>query len=151
LCFFADKRVKEVIAVSSKNREDFDQPTTYTIIMKFENGSTGKVFFTYDTRHPYIYNIQIFGEKGTIRNDMLYSKPFFPGLTDWIKIASIMPDTENVKHHPFPELVDHFADCILKDLEAHPSVRDVTHAFEIIEAAERSAEKGSTSVKIPFE
>lgn len=41
LCFFADKRVNEVIAVSSKNRADFDHPTTYTIMVKFENGSTG--------------------------------------------------------------------------------------------------------------
>lgn len=41
LCFFADKRVNEVITVSSKNRADFDHPTTYTIMMKFENGSTG--------------------------------------------------------------------------------------------------------------
>lgn len=114
-------------------------------------GRLDKYFFTYDIINPYIYNIQIFGEKGYIRNNMLYSKPSFPGLTDWIKIPSIMPDTENVKHHPFPELVDHFVDCILKDLEPHPGVMDVTHAFEIIEAAERSAEMGSTSVKIPFE
>ena len=119
--------------------------------MKFENGATGKVFCTYDTIHPYIYNIQIFGKKGSIRNNMLHSKPSFPGLTDWIKIPSIMPDTENVEHHPFPELVDHFVDCILKDLEPHPSIRDVTHAFEIIEAAERSAEKGGISVKMPLE
>ncbi len=151
LCFFGGKRVKEVIAISSRNRDDFDHDTTYSIMVRFENGSTGKIFCTYDTRNPYVYNIQIFGKQGSIRNNKLYSRSFFPGQVDWISIPSIMPDTENVEHHPFPDLVHHFVECVKNNADVHPSVEDVMHVFEIIEAAERSAVNRGTWVEIPFE
>jgi predicted dehydrogenase len=151
LCYFAGKRVKELIAISSKNRDDFDHDTTYSIMVRFENGSTGKIFCTYDTLNPYVYNIQIFGKNGSIRNNTLYSESLFPGQNDWITIPSIMPDTENVEYHPFPDLVDHFVDCVKNNVDPKPGVGDVMHVFEIIEAAEQSAINRGTWVEIPFE
>jgi predicted dehydrogenase len=151
LCYFSGQRATEVLAVSSKNRTDFDHDTTYMIVLRFGDGTTGKIFCTYDTRNPYVYDIQIYGNRGSIRNDTLYSKHYFQGQTGWIRIPSIMPDTEDVENHPFPELVDYYVDCLIKGEEPHPSVKDVMHVFEIIEAAERSAAKGGTVVKVPFE
>ena len=145
------KRAIEVISVSSKNREDFDHDTTFDLFLRFKNGETGRVFCSYDTVNPYIFNICIYGDKGSIRNNLLYSKNYFPGQIDWIKIPSILPDTADVAHHPFPELVDYYVNCIRDDVMPEPSVKDVMHVFEIIEIAERSAIKRSKLIKIPFE
>jgi predicted dehydrogenase len=151
LCLFAGKPVEEVVAYCSANRKEFDHPTTYTFLMRFQDGATGKLFCTYDTVHPYIYDIQIYGEKGSIRKDMLYCPDVFPGQTGWVQIPSILPDTENVEHHPFPEMIDYFVDCVRSGVAASPSLQDSMQVFEIIEAAERSAALGGRPVRLPLE
>jgi predicted dehydrogenase len=149
--FFKEKKVQEVIAISTKNRDDYDHETTYSIHLRFEDGTTGKIFCSYDTVHPYVYDINIYGNRGSIRKNLVYSKEYFPGQVGWVSMPSIMPDTEDVEHHPFPELVDHFVDCVRKDKMPSPCVGDVMHVFEIIEAAERSAQKNGQPVKLPLD
>jgi predicted dehydrogenase len=150
LFFFAGKSVQEVAAYSSKNRPDFDHQTTYVVLLRFTDGATGKLLCTYDTRHPYLFDFNIYGDKGSIRKNLLYCRETFPGQADWIPIPTVLPDTENVEHHPFPQMVDYFVDCIRNDLPASPSVEDGMQVFEVIEAAERSAARGGRPVRLPL-
>ena len=148
--YFIDSPVEEVIAISSKNRKDFDHETSYSLMFRFKNGATGKLFCSYDTMNPYIYNINIYGSNGSIRNNKLYSKHTFPGQIDWVTIPSIMPDTANVEHHPFPELVSYFVDCIIQNKIPIPNIESSMHVFEIIEAAEISAKNNGEIIALPF-
>jgi predicted dehydrogenase len=150
LCCLTEKPVQEVSAFCSKNRPDFDHPTTYTILLRFEDGATGKLLCTYDARNPYIFDINIYGDKGSIRKNLIYCKDTFPGQVDWISIPSVLPDTENVEHHPFPQMVDYFVDCIRNDVKAVPSMEEGMQVFEIIEAAERSADQGGKPIRLPL-
>lgn len=150
MCYLMDKKVAELFAISSKNRKDLNYDSTYDVVFRFENGSTGRIFCSYDTKNPYAFDVTIYGKEGSIKNDRLYAKKYFPGQVDWINIPSIKPDTENVEDHPFPELVNYYIDCIKKNINPIPSVSDVMHVYEIIEAAEKSAKENSKVIKLPL-
>jgi predicted dehydrogenase len=151
LRFFHPVPVRQVSAVSARHRHDFDHDTTYALSLEFENGSTGRVFCTYDTAHPYTFGIRLYGTEGTVLNDRLWAPTRFPGQTDWIRMPSVMPDTADVAHHPFPELIRHFVECILSGEDATPNIRETVHNFEIIEAAERSARMDGAPVFLPLQ
>jgi predicted dehydrogenase len=148
ICYFSGKRVSEVLAISSRNRREFDHDTTYAVLLRFEDGTTGRLFCSYDTVHPYVYDINIYGSRGSVRKNLVHAKDLFPGQIDWVSVPSVMPDTENVEHHPFPEMVDYFVDCVRNDVLPVPSVEDGMHVFEIIDAAERSARAGGKPAAI---
>ncbi len=150
LRWFMQEEATEVVALSGRYRPDFEQDTTITFVTKFKNGAMGKVCCSYDVVCPYIYNLELFGEKGTLRNDKLWSKGSFPGQRDWITIPTTTPDSGDVSHHPFPDEVNHFVDCILNGKPCIVDIDDAIKTFEIIEAADRSAQSGGKPVALPL-
>jgi predicted dehydrogenase len=150
LRWFVDDEPSEVVALSGKFRSDFEQDTTIALLVKFRSGSIGKVCCSYDVACPYIYNIEVFGSKGTVRNDQVWAKTSLPGQEDWITIPTTKPDSGDVTHHPFPDEVDHFVDCILARKKTIVDLDDAIKTFEIIEAADRSASLGGQTVKLPL-
>ena len=150
LRWFMQQEAVEVTALSGRYRDDFEQDTTVTLITKFEDGTMGKVCCSYDVVCPYIYNVKLFGEKGTLINDKVWSKNTFPGQEDWMTIPTTTPDSGDVSHHPFPDEVNHFVDTILNDTPCIVDIDDAMKTFEIIEAADRSAMNHGRSVKLPL-
>lgn len=150
LRWFMRKEAKKVVALSGRFRPDFEQDTTIVFLVEYEDRSLAKVTGTYDNVCPYIYNIRLFGEKGTLINDRLWSKTSFPGQEDWIKIPTTAPDSGDVEHHPFPQLVAHFMDHILNDTPCILDIDEAMKTFEIIEAADRSAALGGQPVTLPL-
>ncbi len=106
-----------------------------TFLLKFENGVLGKVTANYDCIMPYTFPIEIFGNRGTVKDNRIWSHKF-PGQNGWVEIPAIMPDTADVAHHPFQGQMDHFVDCILNDRESHCNLDDAIHTHEIVLAAQ---------------
>ena len=150
LRWFVGDEAVEVVALSGRYRPDFEQNTTVTFVAKFRNGAMGKVCCSYDVSCPYIYNLEVYGDQGTVRNNRIWATKSFPGQTDWITIPTTSPDSGDVTHHPFPGEVDHFVDCILKKKKTIVDLDDAIKTFEIIEAADRSSERGGAPVKLPL-
>jgi predicted dehydrogenase len=150
LRWFVGDEATQVVALSMGYRPDFEQDTTITFVARFKNGAMGKVCCSYDVACPYIYNLEIFGDRGTLRNDKLWAVQSFPGQDEWITIPTTTPDSGDVTHHPFPDEVDHFVDCILQNKKTIVDLDDAIKTFEIIEAADRSAENGGEPVKLPL-
>ena len=148
--FFMNERAVEVAAISARNRSDFDHDTSFCVFLQFDGGATGKIYCSYDARNPYVYNVNVYGSQGSIRNDQLYAAKVFPGQKGWMTMPSILPNTENVEHHPFPQLVDDFVDCILGDRVPLTAIPNVLHVSEIIEAAEISAREQGRKVALPL-
>ena len=150
LRWFVNDEAVQVVALSSKFRSDFEQDTTITFIAKFKSGSMGKVCCSYDVANPYIYNLEVFGSKGTVINNRVWSKESFPGQEGWITIPTTPPDSGDVSHHPFPNEVDHFVECIQSKKKTIVDLDDAIKTFEIIEAADRSAANDGAPVKLPL-
>ena len=118
-------------------------------LIKFDNGILGKVSVNFDSIMPYTFPIEVFGDKGTIKDNRLWSHKF-PGQKNWVTIPTILPDTADVTHHPFQGEIDHFADCILSDKESHSNLEDAILTHEVAFAALRCYETRQP-VKLPLD
>jgi len=151
LRWFMKSDAVEVVALSGRYRDDFEQDTTITFVTKFSNGAMGKVCCSYDVICPYIYNLKLYCDKGTLINNQLWAKQAIPGQNNWITLPVQTPDSGDVSHHPFPSEVDHFIDSILNDTPCIVDLDDAIKTFEIIEAADRSAKNNGIPVRLPLE
>jgi predicted dehydrogenase len=141
--------VAEVVAYSGGYRKDLEYDGTILAMLRFENGAIGKVSANFDCVLPYTFNLELFGDKGTIRNNKIYSPWKFPGQTESIEIQTVMPDTAEVTHHPFEAEINHFIECLLTGSESHANVEDAVKTHEVCLAADISAEE-HRPVKLPL-
>jgi predicted dehydrogenase len=108
-------------------------------MLKFDNGAVGKVSSNYDCIMPYTFPIEIFGDKGSVKDNRIWSHKY-PGQKGWIEIPTILPDSSDVSHHPFQAQMDHFVDCIRHDRESHCNLDDAAHTHEVVFAAQQCYE-----------
>lgn len=154
LRWFMGGEVAEVFQyATSGGGKDFAEyeyaPTTVTIL-KFADGRIGKVASCIECIQPYVFNINLVGTEGTIRNNQIHSRTSFPGQTSWVDVPTILPDSGDVTHHPFQGEVDHLVDCIRDDVESHVNVADAYKTHEIVLAADRSGQEGKP-VALPLD
>lgn len=119
------------------------------VLIRFSNGVIGKVSVNYGCVMPYMFPIEVFGNRGTIKDNRIWSHKF-PGQKNWVEIPTILPDSAEVSHHPFQGQMDHFVDCILNNRESHCNLTDAIKTHEIVFAAQRSYETHQ-SVKLPLQ
>ena len=117
-------------------------------LVKFDNGALGKVSVNYGCVMPYAFPVEVFGNKGTIKDNKVWSHKY-PGQTGWVEIPSILPDSADVAHHPFQGEMDHFVDCILSGKESHCNLDDAILTHEIAFAA-LECYKTRVPVKLPL-
>lgn len=118
------------------NKPPLEYQGLEVLTLKFSTGAIGKVSVNFDCIMPYTFSIQIFGHKGSAKNNRIWSHRF-PGQKQWIEIPTVLPDSSDVTHHPFQGQMDHFVDCILNDRESHCNLEDAIHTHEIIFAAQK--------------
>jgi predicted dehydrogenase len=152
LRWFVGSSPMEVVSyanVSRKNPLRYEYEPNSLTMVKFENGAMGKVASSIECVQPYIFNVALFGDQGTIRNNQIFSK-HWEGQKGWATFPTILPDSGDVTHHPFREEVRHFVDCILNNRESHASLDDAAVTHEICFAAEISArEKRPVGLPLP--
>jgi predicted dehydrogenase len=144
LRWFVGGEVVEVFAYANTgphNVMQFEYETNSITTVKFANCTIGKVGCTIEAMMPYMFNILLVGEEGTIRNNQVFTRRW-PGQKNWATIPTILPDTADVDHHPFVAEINHFVDCILNDRESHCNIADAVKTHEICLAMELSAHEG---------
>jgi predicted dehydrogenase len=149
--FLRDEAV-EVTACSNRSKTNplqYEYDPNTVMVVRFAGGALGKVASLVECRMPYVFNVQLFGDGGTIRNNQVFSTAW-PGQNGWATIPAVLPDSGDVSHHPFQAEVDHFVECILTGRESHASVADSVRTHELCMAADLSAAKGRP-VCLPLE
>jgi predicted dehydrogenase len=152
LRWFVQKEVVEVFGYanwSAGNPLDYEYEPNSVTLIKFADGTMGKVATSIEYIAPYSFPIVLMGNEGTIRDNRLFTKRW-PGQTGWATIPTILPDSGAVTHHPFIPQMEHFVDCILNGTESHCNVADAVKTHEICIAADISkAEHRPVSLPIP--
>jgi len=147
---FMPGEIDEVTAYTSGLvRDDFEYPGTLAMLVKFKDGTMGKVGSSYDMILPYIFNVHLFGNKGSMINNTLYAPEFIEGQNKYMEIPVTTPDSGDVSHHNFPEEIDHLVDNII---DGTPCECDFNHAYvtqQVVFAGDLSAETGQP-VKLPL-
>ncbi len=132
----------------SENQPPMEYEGLEVCMMKFENGVIGKVSANFDCIMPYTFPIEIFGDRGTVKDNRIWSHKF-PGQKDWIEIPTILPTSSDVSHHPFQGEIDHFVECIQQNRESHCNLDDAIHTHEIVFAAQQCYKTGQP-VQLPL-
>ena len=117
-------------------------------LVRFANGVVGKVSVNADCIMPYRFPIRIFGSQGSVFDNRIWSHKF-PGQKGWIEIPTIMPDSSDVSHHPFPAEIDHLVDCVRTGQVSHCNLEDAIKTHEIALAAIESR-KTNAPVRLPL-
>lgn len=104
------------------------------VLIRFANGSLGKVTVNADCIMPYRFPLRVFGDRGTFFDNRVWSHEY-PGQTDWVELPTICPDSSDVTHHPFQAEIDHFVDCLLGQRESHCNLEDAALTHEVVYAA----------------
>jgi len=130
-------KITEVTSLAGGYRDDMEWDGLEVMLAKLDTGAIAKVSSNFYVIQPYTFQIQIFGDKGTVKNNRVWSRKF-PGQKGWVEIPTILPDTAEVTHHPFQGEIDHFIDCILTDRESHCNLEDAANTHEAAFAALKS-------------
>jgi predicted dehydrogenase len=107
------------------------------VLIRFDNGVLAKVSVNYGCVMPYTFPIEVFGNRGTVKDNRVWSHKF-PGQKGWAEIPAILPDSADVSHHPFQGQIDHFVECIREGRESHCNLDDAIKTHEIVFAAQES-------------
>lgn len=151
LRWFVGDEVVEVSAYANRSRSNpmgFGYEPNMVTMMKFANGAMGKVATSLESVGPYVFDIALYGDRGTIRNNKVFTKRW-PGQTGWATIPTSLPDTADVAHHPFAGEIDHLVECIVERRESHCNLADAVKTHEICLASEISAMEGRL-VRLPL-
>jgi predicted dehydrogenase len=141
LRWFARRRPVEVFAYSNTsagNQLGYEYDPNSVTLVKFEDGMMGKVASSIECVMPYVFNVLLLGDQGTIRNNQVFSRKWV-GQRGWATIPTVLPDSGDVSHHPFRDEVDHFVECILTNRESHANLEDAAVTHEICFASAVSA------------
>jgi predicted dehydrogenase len=142
--YFVRDDVVEVAAYSNNRNPLYEYDTNIVGILRFANGTIGKVSTSFDVQSPYEFNIDLLGTRGTMRDNRIYARDFFEGQTDWLEIPTILPDSGDVTHHPFEGEINHFVECILSGTASPLSLADAAVTHRICYALDQSAAEGRT-------
>jgi len=141
LRWFLQREAVEVYAManfSKGNPLKYEYEPNSVTLIRFADGVIGKVASSIECAMPYVFDIELLGEEGTIRNNQIFSRKW-QGQKGWSSIPTILPDSGDVTHHPFVGEINHFVDCIRSGKESHVNVADAVKTHEICLASELSA------------
>ncbi len=146
LLWLVGEEVDEVFSYSTMNPHEVYKPyeydTTSLTILKFKNSRcVGKVASVIDCMQPYVFNMNIVGSHGSIKNDLFYSKKI-EGLIEWSKLDVQLVDSGDVAHHPYKEQFANFAECLDAGKEVPNNLKNAVETHRVIFAADKSAETG---------
>src|SRR5438128_4306113 len=161
-----------VSAFHARFTDGYEWPTSIVVNMTLEGSALGHVTSSTDFMLPYMFVVELMGERATLRQDLLQwldtpidlerlaaANPFpdvrLAATTDSagrpaIRIVCTMPDSADVTHHPFQAEIDELVACVLEDRETSINVFDAQRTMEVCLAADRSAELGGKPVSLPL-
>jgi len=139
-------KAEEVFSYSTTNPHEAYKPyeydTTSLTTIKFEGGKMlGKVASLTDCMQPYVFNMNMVGSHGSLKNDLFYSKKI-DGMEGWAKLDVQLVDSGDVEHHPYREQFNYYAECLEKDIDGHNSLANAFETHRVVCAADKSAVTG---------
>lgn len=143
--------IEEVFGYSAQgfNQSDYEFDPNIIAVLRFENGAIGKVSSILECKTPYIFNLQILGQKGTIINNKVFSHKF-TGQPDYFEYPTILPNSGDVTHHPFQSEINHFVECLLNGIQPITNITDAAKTMSVCFAISQSITSGKP-VHLPLE
>lgn len=153
LLLFMGKEVESVASFSTKSKSKIFRPYEYdtssVTILNFKGGKVGKCAAIVDCLQPYYFHTHLVGSQGSLLDDRFHSAKIKTDKGGWSKLNMKMLDSGDVSDHPYQTQFEAFFDALEKG-RAMPltSLRESLRTFEVLFAADKSAEEGGRLVKM---
>lgn len=144
LCMGNDFESVSSYSARSENADfsKYEYPTTSVTIIKFRNGTVGKVASVIDCFQPYYFHFHLVGSEGSLLDNKFYSTRI-KGLNKnkWSELSMKLLDSGDVSDHPYQAQFEAFFNAIEANTEMPlTSIDDALKTHEVIFAADKSAE-----------
>lgn len=141
------KEVEEVSSYATTSKHEifqkYEYATTTASILKFSNGSVGKVASVIDCFQPYYFHTHLVGSEGSLLDNKIYSNKF--GLRDkkWADLPMAMADSGDVADHPYQAQFQAFFDALDKGEDMpRTSIGEALETFRVLFACDKSVAEG---------
>ncbi len=133
-------------ATNSKNKDfqPYEYPTSSVTILKFKNGTIGKVASVIDCLQPYYFHVHLVGSQGSLLDNKFYSTQF-NGLdkSKWSELSMKMLDSGDASDHPYLTQFESFFQSLERGEEMPlTNLKQALDTHHVIFAADRSIESG---------
>jgi predicted dehydrogenase len=144
-----DNEVTEVTSYSTNSNSEifqpYEYPTSSVTIMKFKNGAIGKCASSIDCLQPYYFHTHLVGSQGSLLDDKFHSMKLQTDKNTWSRLALKLLDSGDVSDHPYLDQFNAFFNAISNGQEMPLTSLDAAmKSFEVVFAADRSAEEGKS-------
>jgi predicted dehydrogenase len=146
LVLFMGHDVEKVSSYSAfsanKDFSKYEYPTTSVSIIKFKNGSVGKVASVIDCLQPYYFHVHLVGSEGSLLDNKIHTTRLGAlNKNKWSELSMKLLDSGDVTDHPYLAQFEAFFQAVDQGKEMPlTSLADALHTHEIIFAADKAAE-----------
>ena len=105
----------EVESVTSKSTgsanavfAQYEYPTTSVSVVRFANGSLGKVASVIDCIQPYYFHTHLVGSEGSLLDNKFHSNRLGVDKGKWSELSLKLVDSGDVSDHPYPNQFEAF-------------------------------------------
>ena len=145
LLHFMGGAVEEVTSYATKSKSKFFTPYEYdtssVTILKFKDGSVGKVASITDCLQPYYFHMHLVGSEGSVL-DNKFSSLAWKGMDKnrWTQLGVPVVDSGDVSDHPYQPQFQAFADALAQDQPmAYTDFDSAYETHRVVFAADLSA------------
>ena len=131
----------EVQAIGTSRHDAFEYPPTIAALVHFADGTVGQLSATIEGALPYVFNVELIGERGSVRGGRLIRHEGEDRFAE-SELEGARPDSRDVSHHPFPGEIGAFVDAILNGTTPPANLEDAVKTHELCIAADISAAEG---------
>jgi predicted dehydrogenase len=148
LLWYMGTDVEEVTSYSTKSKNTTFKPYEYdptlVTLLKFSNGSVGKVASVIDCLQPYYFHVHLVGSEGSVLDDKFYSTQLEGTSKDrWSRLGVPLVDSGDVDDHTYQPQFQSFVESIKKDQPMElTNFEAALTSHKVAYAADRSAEAG---------
>ncbi len=144
LCMDSEFESVTSYAAYSQNNDfaKYEYPTSSVSIVRFKNGSVGKVASIIDCLQPYYFHFHLVGSEGSLLDNKFYSSKL-AGLdkSKWSELSMKLLDSGDVSDHPYQIQFEAFFKALDEDREMPlTNLAESLKTHKLIFAADKSAE-----------
>jgi predicted dehydrogenase len=147
LLFMGDQPI-EVVSLAGRSSHPhftrYEYATTSVTLVRFACGGIGKVASVIDALQPYYLRVHLVGSHGTVLDGKVWTTRV-AGLDPdrWTELGVKLESSSDVVEHPYLAQFAAFFEALAADREMPlTSLADAVPTFEVVFAADRSAELG---------
>ena len=153
LLLFLGNDVEAVSSFSTKSKSEIFAPYEYdtssVTLLHYKNGKVGKCAAIVDCLQPYYFHTHLVGSQGSLLDDKFHSMKLKTDKGGWSKLNMKMLDSGDVSDHPYQTQFEAFFDALDKGQDMPlTSFKESLRSFEVLFAADKSAEEGGRVVKL---